>query len=329
MASWLNEILGFFHRKGSILNKLTGWPLIGEIGDRFLVEPPELATNRFGESTHLPTVLEIYVGHNPPKVFPVGELVHDRFFATSSPIIFNVSFSCAKSSLLRGGDYANPESIWFNVFFGFYEIDVRCSEWGRPFGFKNSTPGRLDLEFDDLLRIGKSDWNYFSNYVYGVPPDECGQHDAIPGNATPAPLGVVGIGGLDYAEAEVEGLEVVSGYVSGKDDKRLLNNVRAFSPIWRAVFGRPKKKAAYPKSFISTTMRMRFYARWERGFDSDLECEAYKTFIYGGTVNLAYPDAAENAAFLDAQMDAVRRAIDRKAFRKRAEPEKKAPWKKG
>ena len=326
MTGFFNELLGFFHRKWSLFHKLIGWPLVGEIGDRFLVAPPRLATKRFGESTFLPTVLEIYVGHDPPKAFPVGELVHKRFFETEKPVVFNVSFSCAKPSLLKGGDYANPESIWFNVFFGFYEIDVRCSQWARPFGFKSASPGTLDLEFGDLLRIGKSDWNYFSNYVYGVPKEECRLHDAIPGGATPTPFPPVKIGGHDYAQGEVEGLEVVSGYVSGGDGKRLRNN-SWLSPMWRAVFGRPKKKAGFPTSFIPTRMRMRFYARWEKGHDSDLGCDAYKTFICGGTINLGHPDHAENAAFLEAQMDAVRRAIVEQPFRKRAEPRKKAPWK--
>jgi hypothetical protein len=326
MPRWLNELLGFFHRKWSIFHKLIGWPLVGEIGDRFLVEPPHLATKRFGESTHLPTVLEIYVGHDPPKMFPVGELVHARFFEIEKPVVFNVSFSCAKPSLLRGGDYANPESIWFNVFFGFYEIDARCSEWSRPFGFQSANPGALDLEFNDLLRIGKSDWNYFSNYVYGVPEKECGLHDAIPGGAKPTSLPTAKIGALDYAQGEVEGLEVVSGYVSGRDGKRLRNN-SWLSPMWRAVFGRPKRKAGFPTSFIPTRMRMRFYARWEKGLDYDLGCEAYKTFIYGGTINLGHPDPAGNAEFLDAQMDAVRRAVVDKPFRKHAVPKKKAMWK--
>jgi hypothetical protein len=327
MPHWLKELFGFFHRIGSVIHKLTGWRLLGEIGDRFFVEPPRLLTDRFGESTHLPIVLEIYVGHDPPKPLAVGETVHARFFEGRKPVVFNVSFSCAKPSLLRGGDYANPESIWFNVFFGFYEIDVRCAEWGRPFGFKAATAGCLDLEYDDLLRIGKSDWNYFSNWVYGVPDGECRKHDTVPGGAVVRPQKVVSIGGRDYAEGEVEGLEVVSGYASGKDGKRLLNNVRGLSPLWRAAFGRPKAKPGHDESFVGTKMRMRFWARWEEGDDLDLGCRAYKTFMYGGSINTGYADPAENAAFLDAQMDAVRRAIEKEPFRKQDAPKGKPRWK--
>ena len=65
-----------------------------------------------------------------------------------------------------------------------------------------------------------------------------------------------------------------------------------------------------------------------KGYDADLECDAYKTFIYGGTVNIDYPDEARNAAFLDAQMAGVRNAIADKPFGKLAQPRKMAPWKK-
>jgi hypothetical protein len=326
MAHWLKELLGFFHRLRRIVQKTVGWPLIGEIGDRFLVAPPRLPTGAFGEAVQLPTVLEIYVSGSHQWPLDIGEKVDAIFFPADPPIVFNVCFSCAKPSLLKGGDYANPESHWFNVFFGFYEIDVRCSEWSRPFGF--TSPTASALEFADLLRIGKSDWNYFSNYVYGVPGEECAKYDAIPaGLPTRVVNPNVRIGGHDYVEAEVDGLEVVSGYVSGRDGKRLRNNNGFFSPIWRIVFGRPKRKAAFPVSLVPTRMRMRFYIRHERGYDADLECDAYKTFIYGGTINLGYAGPLSNAAFLDAQMEAVRNAIAAQPFRKHHAPTERAKWK--
>lgn len=324
----VKEWVGVPHRAWHVLRGLVRCPFVGEIDKRFFVAPPSLPTEEFGKTTHLPTVLEIVVSEERTWPLDIGEKVDGVFFRDDPPIVFNVSFSCAKPTLLRGGDYANPESIWFNVFFGYYEIDVPVGPWTRPFGFEDDRG--LEPCWNDLLRIGKSDWNYFSNFVYGVPAEECARHDAIPGGAVasirePA----VRIGAHDYLEGQVDGLEVVSGYVSGADGKRLRNNVCGFSPLWRAVFGRPKPSAAHPVSFVPTRMRMRFWARHERGPDPDLGCEAYRTFIYGGTVNLGWPDAARNEAFLEAQMRGVRRAIEAEPFRKRPAPRKRAPWRKG
>jgi len=328
MPRWLKELLGFFHRKWSVFQGLIGWPLVGEIGDRFLVKPPQLPTKRFGETTHLPTVLEIYVSHEHQWPLDVGRLVDSVYFRHFEPVVFNVCFSCAKPSLLKGGDYANPESHWFNVFFGYYEIDVRCSEWSRPFGFSSAVEGDLAPEFDDLLRIGKSDWNYFSNYIYGVPMEACARHDEDPPTASLRIIEPrVSIGGEEYVEAEVDGLDVVSGYVSGTDGQRLRNNVCGFSSMWRAVFGRPKKSGSLGTSFAGTSMRLRFYARWGKGWDSDLDCEAYKTFIYGGTVNLGYSGPVNNDAFLAAQMEAVRAAMVAGPFAKLERPKRPAKWK--
>jgi hypothetical protein len=322
------ELLGFLHRKWSVFHGLIGWPLVGEIDERFFVVPPEFATKRFGETTHLPTVLEIYVSHEHQWPLDIGRLVDSVYFHSLDPVVFNVCFACAKPSLLRGGDYANPESHWFNVFFGTYEIDVRCAEWTRPFGFSSAVEGELNPEFDDLLRIGKSDWNYFSNFIYGVPKEECARHDQDPPIASTRIIEPrVCIGGKEYVEAEVDGLDVVSGYVSGTDGQRLRNNVCGFSSMWRAVFGRPKRSGGSCASFAGTSMRMRFYARWEKGWDSDLDCEAYKTFIYGGTVNLGYAGPVDNGEFLAAQMEAVRAAMVQAPFRKRERPGRPAEWK--
>jgi hypothetical protein len=327
MRSFLKELVGRPQRVWQVARGLVRCPLVGEIDKRFLVVPPTMPTREFGDTTHLPTVLEIIV--SPDRIWPldIGRKVDAVFFEDDPTIVFNVSFSCAKPSLLRGGDYANPASIWFNVFFGYYEIDVPIGPWTRPFGFVDDKG--LDPCWDDLLRIGKSDWNYFSNYVYGVPEAECAKHDAIPGGAKCAVRDkAVPIGPHTYVEGQVEGLEVVSGYVSGQDGKKLLNNVCGFSPLWRAVFGRPKRSESHADSFVPTTMRMRFWARHDRGYDPDLECEAYKTFIYGGTANMGYSDAPRNAAFLDAQMEGVRAAITHTPFAKRAQPKRRAPWKK-
>ena len=323
-----NAIARFFRRAGLVTRNIVGLPLVGEFKGRFFVEPPKLPTRKFGRATRMPTLLEILVSDEKQWPLDIGKKVNDIFFSGKPPIVFNVCFCCARPSLFRGGNYANPRSHWFNVFFGFYEIDVPKSSWDKPFGFVDAQS--LTPDFEELARIGKSDWNYFSNYIYGVPGDECAKYDAVPqdGISTEIIDSAVEINKKQFVEAKIEGVEVVSGYVSKKDGKRLLNNNSFFSPIWRTVFGRPRKKKAFATSFIPTRMKMQFLARYEEGWDADLGEDAYKTFIYGGTVNMDYKGSVDNDAFLGAQMTAVKKAIKIKEFKKRRKPAGPAAWRK-
>jgi hypothetical protein len=290
---------------------MRGLPLLGEIGDRFEVVPAVLEDPEFGESSSYPNVLEIIVSDHERWPLGVGSLVNELFFFKDPEIVFNVCFSCHRSERGRS-EYADPRSHWFNVFFGFYEIDVPCDEWERPFGFETKDERDQRIEFEDLLRIGKSDWNYFSNYLYGVPRDVVHRHDELsdPEIATSVADEPVDVGGQRFLQCEVDGLEVVSGYTA--PGAKLANNVPFFSEIWRDKFGTCPPVAGFDESFFGVRMKMRFLIRWERGFDNDLNRDAYKTFIYGGTINKSYPDAAFNERFLDAQMEAVKRAVFRK-----------------
>jgi hypothetical protein len=298
------------------LRAVRGLPLVGEIEGRFDVIPAVIDDPVFGRSARYPTVLEIVVSDRERWPLRVGRLVNDRFFAGDPPIVFNVCFSCHEPDPLGRSEYADPTSHWFNVFFGFYEIDVPCGEWRRPFGFKTGDPVAPEVDFHDLLRIGKSDWNYFSNYMYGVPARIAAAHDALddPQVATRVSPAPVVIGGARFWECEVDGLEVVTGYAGPRGGLR--DNVWFFTPVWRRVFGTCAPRAGHDESFVGARMKLRFLMRWERGPDEDLGCEAFKTFIYGGSINKGYPDAAFNERFLEAQLAAVKRAAFRKKERR-------------
>lgn len=287
-------------------------PLVGEIDGRFEVKPAVIDDPVYGQSTHLPTVLEIVVSDKRRWPLRVGKLVDRRFFADRPPIIFNVCFSCHHPDARGRSAYADPTSHWFNVFFGFYEIDVRKAQWGRPFGFKSADREHPEIEFDDLQRIGKSDWNYFSNYVYGVPRESIAPFDEIhdPEVVTRVSPQPVVIDGHEFVEGEIDGLEVVTGYVA--EGGRLRDNVWFFSPLWRRVFGTAPPDPAFPRSYFPVRMKMRFWMRFEEGHDQDLAADAYRTFIYGGTINKGYPGPLDNERFLDLQMEAVRGAVFRK-----------------
>lgn len=291
---FLESVMGLLQRTGLAGLDLVRFPLVGEFMGRFIVHPPKFDDPVFGEASKNPNLLEIYVSTEKQWPLEVGKIVNDRYFPTDPPIVFNVCFSCSKPTLLHGGDYSNPESHWFNVFFGFYEIDVPKGDgetgWTRPFGFENDTT--LTPRFEELMKIGKADWNYFSNHVYGVPLEECDRYREVPDpGIVPTVLKPsVHHAGHEYVEAQIDGMEVVSGYATKADGGKLGYPFCIFSPIWRNKFGRPRPSPSFQHSFPPTRMKMRFIARHEEGPDEDLGTEAYKTFIYGGAVNTSWAD---------------------------------------
>ncbi len=305
-------------------------PTVGEIGeDVGLGKPAVIRSPELGESSTFPAILEIRVDKTQHGPLEVGKKVHEKFFEGYPPFDFNVNFSCARPSLLGGkSDYADPRSHWNNVFFGRYQIDTPVGapgekdKWERPFGFVR--PGSNEVNFDDIQRIGKADWGYFSNWMYGVPEKDL---DAVFAGlkAEPPPRCTVlnpsvMINGQEYVECEIDGVKLPSAYVSAEDGKGLRNNDALFSPIWRRVFGKQGDSVnedpalAGKKSFHATDMKVRFYMRQEKRTDPDHEGPVYSTVIYGGAVNKTWAgDSPErqavNERFLEAQMRAVRETM--------------------
>lgn len=294
---------------------LRGAPLVGEIKGRYKAVPAVITGDPFGESSAEPQVLEIIVSDEEQWPLGVGKIVNEIFYDKAPPIIFNVCFSCHRPDESGRSKYADPTSHWFNVFFGFYEIDVPASEWGRPFGFKTDDEENWEVEFDDLVRIGKADWNYFSNYMYGVPwwkACGCNRLDD-PGVETRITGQRLKIRGQRYIECEVDGMEVVSAYCAG--DEELRRNVTFFTKFWQKKFGTCEPNPKYGESFFPVRMKMRFLIGWKPERDFDLKCDAFKTFIYGGSINKTWAEEfdreAFNEEFLEAQMAAVKEAAER------------------
>ncbi len=279
-------------------------PLIGEVKNHILVEGADFDDPEFGASRAMPSVLEIRVGGDRGSPGCVGAIVKERFFRDEGRFIFNVAFSCGDPGLLGPGVYGDPRSIWFNVFFGYYQIDVPRSLWSRPFGYESAEPG-APLAIRDILRIGKADWNWFSNYMYGVPREAIEKHDAI-GEVPAVVRPRRRIGGSWWDDLELDGVEVVSAYVAPGEKDRLCNHDPVLSPIWRAIFGRPCPRPDRRESFIPTTMHARMYLSFRAvDYDDDLEESAYSTLIFGGTVAREYPDAGARQRFLARQIGAV------------------------
>lgn len=290
---------------------LTRVPAVGEIDNRVFVNQVKVDDPRFGESGSAPSVLEIVVddrGHSPGGV---GRLVKRHFFPDEGKLVFNVAFACGKPTLCRGR-YADPTSIWFNVFFGYYQIDVPRSSWQRPFGYAPPVNGRATLLARDILRIGKADWNYFSNYMYGVPEAAITPYNGIDETKVKVELHPrVRIGKSYWDHLSLDGVEVVSAYVSGQDGQKLVTSDKVWTPVWRSLFGPSEPSDAHPKSFIPTHMRAEIYMTFVARYDRDLREQAYSTLIFGATVNADYPDRVENDAFLQAQLVAVRQVIEK------------------
>lgn len=185
--------------------------------------------------------------------------------------------------------------------------------WDRPFGFIANNSNQLAIE--DLIKLAKADWNFFSNYMYGVPFQNCVTASEIFGDEV---LKIIDdkviINNKQFIEAEISNIKVVSGYQSASE--KLLNNDKLFSPIWRKVFGIHPPISDYLKSFITTNMKMKFYIRFEKSFDPDLEEICYNTYIYGGSINLDYPNSTTNERFLDSQLQGIKQSIEKVHFRK-------------
>jgi len=239
----------------------------------------------------------------------VGKLVKEAFFPDDPPFLFNVAFSCGDPGIFGKGLYTDPRSIWFNVFFGYYEIDAPCSTWARPFGYRAAAPGAA-VEFADVVRIGKADWNYFSNHVYGVPLAAIRPLDAIDmGTVTRRDLGRKRIGDSWWDHIELDGVEVVSAYTAPGEKGRLEDTDGFFSRIWRAIFGRPCPRPGATPSFVPTRMRAELYMAWTKAKDVDVNGPVWRTLIFGGTVRSDHPDGAAARRFLDRQLAAVEKVM--------------------
>jgi hypothetical protein len=285
-------------------------PLVGEVENKIFVHGADFEDPVFGESRAMPTVLEIVVDDDedrPPA--NVGALVKRAFFPHEPGFIFNVAFSCGDPGFFGKGLYTDPQSIWFNVFFGYYQLDVPRPAWKRPFGYRLEGT-RQEVEFGDIVRIGKADWNYFSNRVYGVPLETIRPLDTWDlGTIEHRHLGRVKIGESWWDHVALDGVEVVSAYTAPGEAHRLEDSDPLLSPIWRALFGRPHPRPVPMKSFAATRMRAELYLAYDTARDLDLGSPAFRTLIFGGTVRSDHPDRAEADRFLALQLDAVRKVM--------------------
>src|SRR6516162_5646398 len=115
------------------IKKLLSKVPIADVNHKYILNPPKVSDPKIGKSHSFPIALKIVVAKDSTG-FPggIGKIVHEALFSSYPRFTFKVAFACADVSLLGHSDYANPKSIWYNVFFGYYEIEVPKNEWKRP-----------------------------------------------------------------------------------------------------------------------------------------------------------------------------------------------------
>jgi hypothetical protein len=278
-------------------------PAVGQIDGTPAVIEPVIEDPRFGRSQLCtPTVLRIFVDEDERAIADVGRIVKQRMFPKHRPFVFN-TVACVGRVSPEGapGLYSDPTSIWFNVFFGHYQLDCPKPAWTRPFGYRSAAGIESEFEPEDIARLGKSDWNWFSNWMYGVPLEDVLPYSGIDMSsivvetAPPARIGSTLWHGLTLSQ-----VEVASCYESdSRGAGRLVRNT-IVDDVWRRSFGLPNPQPEHSVSFIPTTIEAQVrMAYWE-------DERAFHTLIFGGT---AAADA--DPAFLAAQMAAVESVIER------------------
>lgn len=277
-------------------------PAVGQVGGSVTSHSPVVQSARFGNSEpDGPTVTRIFVDDHTRLITNVGQMIKRSLFADHGDMAINIVACVGPHNGV--GEYVNPNSIWFNVFFGYYQIDVPKAQWPRPFGYQSASGFASQVDLDDLLRLGKSDWNFISNWLYGTPLEFVIPFMGIdPGalRATQSPAGQ--IGSSLWHHVSMSNWEVATGYESNAPGAAQLVDNSVLSPLWRSTFGLPNPQPNWPESFIGKQLWTQSYMAY---YEDD---QAYHTLIFGGSAP-GDGDPTLAAEFLQVQLAAVQAVI--------------------
>lgn len=282
---------------------LVAWsPTLGAVGGQIEAHPPQINDATHGNSASIvPTITRIPVDTVERIGTPVGKLVKQALFPATPNFVFNVCFAVGPFEPFLPGAYGDPTSIWFNVFAGYYQIDCPKPSWDRPFGYTLGPSGATPA-FDDLVLIGKADWNYFSNWMYGVPLDQVQPYDKPDPGVVCRSLGRRTVGQTQWDLVDIDGFSAVSAYQSEAAGAAQLVDNTPLTPLWRVTYGEPQGQPGHDQSFVGTSMHAQLLMAYSE------DATAYHTYLFGGTVNKAF-DPTQNASFLAEQMAACRAVI--------------------
>lgn len=299
-------------------------PCVGDINGRMWARPVEitdadllkagLPLPDFVPSMTVPSILEITInkkaGQSRPRRLsePLAEL-----FQPFPELRVNVAFSCGKARPLAFGKYGDPTSPWFNVFAGYYQVDVRQS-FGRPFGYQKDEDhgGCFMIDPHEIAILGKADWNYFSNYLYGVPLKLL-QQPSAPWQFMPAATQEINRRYWDHLCGTK--ISIVSAYQS-TIGQQLSHSWWFLNNLWRAAFGQPVMTDKPAESFFPTKLDAELYVSFcADENDFDLRAPVFRTYIFGGTTNGTWVGdvqerAVHNKTFLSLQMTKLTKLIE-------------------
>jgi hypothetical protein len=289
-----------FHRERVPLLRFS--PAVGEVGRSADAPPPSLDDPRFGRSRPCaPVPLRIFVDDEARGLTDVGKRVKQTMFGGYPGFVFN-TVPCVGEFDRGRGLYVKPGQDWFNVFLGYYQLDAPKAAWSRPFGYASARGVASKVAAEDVVRLTKSDWNFFSNWMYGVPEEAIRRYvDVDMGKVGVVESGPERVGGSLWHRIGLRGVGVASAYQSdGQGASKLVEN-SIVTPIWRASFGAPWPQPSWPESFVPTTLDGEV---WMAYFEDE---DTWHTLIFGGSCAAGAP-----RDFLDAQLAACRAVIERR-----------------
>jgi hypothetical protein len=318
------DVRGFFRRRwrriferdgvsdNSVLARVD--PCSGAISEKRLAPPPVFDRAPYGNVRPCsPAVLRIHVEEESRLACNVGHEVKRRLFPNYKDFIFNTVPCVGAPGPRNIGLYTDPLSWWFNLFIGYYQIDVVADEWERPFGYQKPENVDSQVRGEDLIRLGKADWNWFSNWMYGVPTEAIEPYMTVPDGATVDCLDNREIGMSEWHQVRLNNVRVASCYQSEAPGAARLVGRGPLGQVWRDSFGLPCPRPDRTESFFSTELCGHLYMAYSRepegpGEGRNHRPAMFHTYMFGATVWWDDPlrDDDFKEDFLQAQLEAIR-----------------------
>jgi hypothetical protein len=256
-------------------------PGAGAVGGNPVPDPPVVTSQKYGNSMSSSgsTVTRFFVDDDYRVISNAGAMAKAALFEGYPDFVLNV-VACVGANRPDGfGVYPDPTSSWFDVFFGYYQIDAPRDAWDRPFGYVSANGVASKVAFEDIARLGKSDWNYFSAWMYGVPEEAILPYNGIDMTkiASAQASQPLHIGSSLWHDAAVGNVDVVSAFKSSAPGAAGYSFNSVLTPLWQESFGRPDPQPQPPKSFIGAILEGRFFMAYYE------DSEGYHTVMFGGT----------------------------------------------
>jgi hypothetical protein len=247
-----------------------------------------------------PAVLRFHVDDRRRSLAAAGRRAKQTLFAEDPPIIFNTvaCVGCGPGDEERR--YNDPDSVWFNVFFGYYQIDCAKGAWSRPFAYQSGAGEESVVIGDELIRLGVADWIWFSNWMYGLPQDVARRYSSAGARrATVSEQERHQIGRRWWHRVRLEGVEVPSCEEGQRPGERRLVHNTPLDGIWRRSFGPARRRPGWRHSFAPVTLEaISDLCYWE---DDD----EFHTVVFGATAR-----AGTDPSFLQVQLTALRAVME-------------------